>query len=79
MRVCFISESFFPPDIGGAEISTSILADALSQEGVKIYVLTKKHKNYPIIEKKGNLKGKRTRKEIAPAKEAGKNNAIDTV
>ena len=55
MRVCFVSESCFPPDIGGAEISTSLLADALADCGVETFVLTVKEKNYPPVEKKGNL------------------------
>ena len=35
MQICFVSESFFPPDIGGAEISTSLLAQGLAENDIK--------------------------------------------
>ncbi len=56
MKVCFVSETFYPPHIGGAEISTSILAHKLADLGIDIFLITSKIDGRSEFEKKKNLK-----------------------
>lgn len=56
MKVCILSEFFFPSIHGGAEIDLHHFMKDLTNRGIEVYMLTPNYNNYKeIITKKGNL------------------------